>query len=252
MAFCKECGADLQGAKFCANCGIAADDILIQERKSALSADASLRQASIDECKKMIQYFDQKTAACKEYDRITEKVALGRRHIHVLLLIASIIWFACGVLVCFAARNAYFDETRIVLAILIFIGLIFFAFLLPAALLMWGYIALNKRSKRKYGELLSRQSALATEIVEHYIAYGYCHVGLEYTRVEILRDLLDKLELGRCKTIADAINITLDDAYKENMRLQGEAILDAAKRAASAAEEAAMASKAGLLYDLIS
>lgn len=250
MAFCKECGAELQGAKFCANCGTAADDLLIQERKSALSADASMRQASIDECKKMIQYFDQKTATCKEYDRVTETVALGRGHLHVVLLMASIVWFVCGVLVCFAARDGSFDETRIVLAILVFIGFILLVFLLPSALLMWGYLALNKRSKRKYGELLLHQSALATEIVDHYNAYGYCHVGLEYTRVEILRDILDKLELGRCKTIADAINITLDDAYKKHMQLQGEAILAAANRAAEAAEEAATASKASLLLNL--
>ena len=252
MAFCKNCGTDLQGAKFCANCGTAADDQLIQERRSALSADASMRQASIDECKKMIQYFDQKTATCKEYDRVTQSVALGRSHLHNLLLFFIIPWAAFGVFLLaksgdlsVSSKITYFQ------GVLLWVGFVSLVFLLPPGLLTWWYAALNKRSKRKFGELLLQQSLLANEIVEHYNAYGYCHVGLEYTRVEILRNLLDKLELGRCKTIADAINITLDDAYKRDMQLQGEAILAAANRAADAAEEAATAAKASLLYDVM-
>lgn len=251
MAFCKECGADLQGAKFCANCGTVADDQLILERKSALSVDAEMRQASIDECKKMIQYFDQKTATCKEYDRVTESVALGRSHLHNLLLFLIIPWAVFGVFLLAKSGDlnvnskiSYFQ------GVLLWIGYVSFVFLLPPGLLTWWYTALNKRSKRKYAELLLRQSILATDIVNHYNAYGYCHVGLEYTRVEILRNLLDKLELGRCKTIADAINITLDDAYKRDMQLQGEAILAAANRAAEAAEEAATASTASLLLNI--
>lgn len=250
MAFCKECGADLQGGKFCPNCGASAQDLLVQQRESALSASATLRQASMAECNRMIAYFSEKTKTWNDYDRATELVGQGRSYGHILLLLASIIWFALGVLVSYLARNASLDETRIVLAYLVLIGFLLLLFFLPAALLMWGFIALNKRSKKKYAELCCLHSVLAADIVEHYEAYGYCHVGLPYTRTEVLNKISENLDLGRCTTIEDAVNIMLDDEYKAQMQQQAKAILAAAERAAEAAEDAALASKASLLLNL--
>ena len=91
MAFCKECGADLQGGKFCPNCGASAQDLLVQQRESALSASATLRQASMAECNRMIAYFSEKTKTWNDYDRATELVGQGRSYGHILLLLASIV-----------------------------------------------------------------------------------------------------------------------------------------------------------------
>lgn len=246
MAFCKECGADLQGAKFCANCGTAAQDILAQQRESVLAANATLRQASIEECKRMLQYFGEKTKTWEEYDKVCELVKQGRSYAFILLLGASIIWLAIGVWMCFVGEVSVVDESKIVLAYAVLVGFMCLLFLVPSSLLMWGAIVLNKRSKKKYAELCLRQDLLAADIVKHWEAYGcgYCPVGLPYTRVKILEKISENLGLGRCKTIDEAVNIMLDDEYKLKMQQQAEAIRDAAERAAEAAESAALTNSA--------
>ena len=241
MAFCKECGAELQGAKFCANCGASAQDLLIQQKESALSANANIRQASIAECRKMIQYFSQKTKTWEEYEKVSEDVQRGRSLWHVALILAALVWLGLGCLfgyMAFADSNIALDEAFIAVA-----GLSLY-FVLPSLPLFIIASRLNKKSKKKYEELLALQNALSLEIVEHYEAYGYCHVGLQYTRDGKLQEILKNIEDGRCSTIDAAINIMWDDEYKQSMQQQAEAIRVAAERAGDAA-------RAGLLFDVM-
>ena len=249
MAFCKECGSDLQGAKFCANCGAAAQDLLIQQRESALSANANMRQASMAECKKMIQYFSQKTKTWEKYDQVSEDVRLGRSRWHTFILILGIVWLGFG---CFLAYGVSTTDPVWNLIETVFVwGLFALVFILPCLPCFFIYSRLDKKSKKKYAELQLLQDVLSLEIFEHYEAYGYCHVGLQYTRVGLLQDILKNIDDGRCSTIDAAINILLDDEYKRSMQQQAEAIHAASERAADAAEEAAAAAKASLLYDVM-
>ena len=242
MAFCNECGADLQGAKFCANCGTAVQDLLIQQRESALSANTNIRQASIAECKKMIQYFSQKTKTWEKYEQVSEDVRRGRSFWHVFLFLIGLTWLGIGCVFVYMMFH-YNPEITLIETIVGLAGLSFY-FLVPSLPFFIISSRLNKKSKAKYAELLLLQDALSMEIVEHYEAYGYCHVGLQYTREKILKEICKNIEDGRCSTIDVALNIMLDDEDKKSMQQQAEEILKASERAANAAE-------ASLLFDVM-
>jgi len=86
-----------------------------------------------------------------------------------------------------------------------------------------------------------RRDALAEELNNHYMNYGYCPVAASYTNPQILTLIREPIDLGRADTIKEAINVMIQDSHNSEMELQ-------AQMAAQAAASAARSSKATAFF----
>ena len=216
MAFCKQCGADLNGANFCAGCGTPADGVPMQTYQAA-PVGADSRQRSLADFEHMTAYFGAKAPQYKEFDEVCEEVAEREGK--------SIAGWIVGAVIC---------------GLIGVIAKAWFFFVLTA-----GFIALailmSKKNKGKLEEARARQQALFAELEDHYNAYGYCSIGFEYTKPATLAALFDMIRKGRATNPADAINIYLADLAREEQ-------MEELKKQTAAAQEAAKSAKKAAGY----
>lgn len=182
MAFCKQCGADLNGANFCASCGTPADGNVV-----APQVAADPRQQTLVEMNRMKVYFGTKTDLYKQYDTVAAEVKERTEKSFAGWIIASVLCLIIGML-----SKAVFFYIVIVP---------FIAF----------YILLKKKNKEKLAEASALLDKLGAELAQFYADYGYCPIGLEYTHPDILPRLCDYVNKGRANTLTDAINRMIED-----------------------------------------
>ena len=217
MAFCKQCGADLNGANFCPSCGAAADGQVVAQQTSPVM---DVRQRSINDMENMMQYFGAKQSTYDEFDQVQAEIADRSSRLY-----GGWIFFA----IAFAGAG-FIAESPI-------------AFVIAVVLLVVRF-NLSKKNKEALVVAQERLEQLGNELSTYYAEYGYCPVGIEYARPEILRVLYDLLRKGRAQNPGDAINIYLADLQQEEiLRLQQEATA-AAKETAKSAKKAANYSSA--------
>ena len=98
MAFCKQCGADLNGANFCPSCGTAANaDIAAAQPQNTAPVSTDARQRSLADLDHMIRYFGVKQAQYDEYDAVREEVEIrsNKKHLGWLLAFIGILLSLC-------------------------------------------------------------------------------------------------------------------------------------------------------------
>lgn len=213
MAFCKQCGTDLNNAAFCPNCGTAAGDLAAQPQAAA-PVYADVRQRSMADMENMLKYFGAKQSVYDEYDAVTAQVEdLSSRGMTGWIVGAVI----CGIIGLFG---------------------VYFFFALAVACIVIG-ILLNKKNKEKLAVAVARQEELNKELTTYFKDYGYCPVGFEYTWPSTLAVLYDLISKGRVSTPGDAINIYLDDLHKMKMEEEAEKTREATQQAAKSAKKAA-------------
>ena len=80
MAFCKQCGTDLQGAKFCPSCGAAAEGeiVLRQGMSGAYPTTQIIRQQTLEELQQLTDHFGSKAELYTELDEVEKKVEAGK------------------------------------------------------------------------------------------------------------------------------------------------------------------------------
>ena len=225
MAFCKQCGADLNGANFCPSCGCAADGQVVAQQTTPVM---DVRQRSINDMENMLAYFGAKQGTYDEFDKTQAEVEDRSSRTYGGWIIGAII---CGLIGIFAQAP-------------------FFLVLTIAFVVIC--VMQNKKNKEQLAIVQVKLDELGTELAEYYTAYGYCPVGIEYVRPEVLRVLYDLIRKGRAQNPGDAINIYLADLQQEEMlRLQQEATA-AAQETAKNSKEAAKAAKRSASYNTAS
>lgn len=224
MAFCKQCGSDLSGAKFCPNCGASADGEMVAASYAGVPVGADVRQRSIADMQHMISYFSAKQEQYDQFEKVSEEVMDRSTRSFGGWIGAAIISLLIGI----------FSEAA-------------FFYVLAVAFVA-GFILFKKQNKDKLAIVTARQTELKNELEKHYEEYGYCSVGFEYTRPSTLEALYDLIRKGRVTTPGDAINTYLADKQQEEiLRLQQEAT-DAAKETAKNTKKAAKQAKRAANY----
>ena len=256
MSFCKQCGADLQGANFCPVCGAPANEQAALSRQGGgvvYPSAKSLRQETLQELKQLNDCFGSKADLYLELDDVEERVSNGKR-----FPIVQIIMIALGIIgLIFAVKLSFGTATFSSAGVELSSGQIFlanlftfvFSSIIPVILLIFGIRGYKKRSK-KYGEeynaLLIRRDWLTNELKTNFEAYPACPISYEYTHPRILNILTSYIQSGRANTITDAVNLLHDELYKQEMLDQAAATRAAAEEAKNEARWASTASTINL------
>ena len=217
MAFCNECGTNLNGASVCPNCG-ANTTVVVQSGTANVLAGGDVRQNTLAEFQKLLEYFGQKQAAYNEFDELYAEAQERSGKIYG-------VWTVIGI------GAIVFGVTNILVMILGIIILIVSS-------------TSKNNNKQRLEVVQARLVELETELVDYYNAYVNCPIGLEYVRPDVLFALNELVRNGRATTISEAINIFVADAKQEEMlQLQREAA-ESAKEAAKSAKRTASYSTA--------
>ena len=212
MAFCKQCGTDLNGANFCPSCGTAADGQVVAQQSNVVTDP---RQRSMNDLENMLQYFGAKKDTFDEYDKVYAEVEDRAARTYAGWIAGAILCAIIG----WIGGNPLFFVLAVVCVVV--------------------RIPQTKKNKEQLEIVQARLAELEAELTEYYKDYGYCPVGYEYVRPEILQQLYDLIRKGRANNPGDAINIYLADLNQQEMlRLQQEAT-DAAKLTAKNSKKAA-------------
>lgn len=218
MATCKQCGTELNGARFCPGCGASADGA-----RPAQGEYRDERQRCLMDFENMRTYFGAKAQEYADLDAATAEVE---------------------------ARSANSFMGWIIGAVLSAIVAIFVnpIFLLVVA----GCIALFVVKRKKNKELLqaakARQDGLTKMITEYYHAYGYCPIGMEYTKPDTLDVLYGYVSSGRATTPMEAINTYVVDKQQEEIKILQEQVAEAARKTAENTKKAAKQAKKAARY----
>ena len=109
-------------------------------------------------------------------------------------------------------------------------------------------ILLKKKNKTALAAATAKQENIYKKLTDYYEDYGYCSVGMEYTKPATLEILYDLIRKGRATTPGDAINIYLADLEQAEMRRLQEEATAAAKETAKNTKQAAKSAKKAARY----
>ena len=225
MGFCKQCGTDLNGANFCPSCGTSANEqVAVQQNNSTVPAGADVRQRSIADMEHMMKYFGAKSEVYDEYETICQEVEQRTMYSSGGWIAAAVICFLIGI---FSKGVFFFIATAAFIAL---------------------SIVFKKKNKQKLEVAIERQTVLSNEISTYYADYGYCAVGLEYTKPSTLSALYDLIRKGRASNPSDAINLYLDDLHKAALERSAAETAAAAQETARNTKQAAKSAKKAAAY----
>ena len=222
MAFCRNCGSDMGTAKFCPNCGGAAEGEVVVVQNASPIPGADARQRSMRDMENMLNYFGARKAQYDEFDANMQEAAEREGSSKGGFLAGAII---CTVIGFFA----------------------WFFFLLGAGFLALFIVTKISNNKKKEA-CIARCAELQQELSDYYDAYGYCPIGFEYTRPSTLEILYDIIRKGRASTPGDAINLYLADLDRAEMVNAMKETAEATKEAARQARRAASYSAASFWF----
>ena len=224
--FCNQCGKqNPDGARFCNFCGapVSAQMMNVGQPRH------QQRNAEIAELEKMIRYFSQNSALYEEYDRLTPLVDRTMKGCKHALLVWGIIAACIGLLtvpMVILKINEDNNYSSLILSLM---------YLLPGIGMIVGYVFYASAFKKRAAKIFQRYDEVTAELIEYYQNYGICLVGPEYTNPSNLITIRDTIKSGRADTTKDAINLLLEDAYRNNMQ---QIAAQAARSAAAAARGA--------------
>lgn len=269
MPFCSNCGAKVEaGNRFCIGCGSPVEQTAVVPAPvyvpvSAIAQQGNLRQQSIIEINRMIQYFSKKQAQYDEYDDCCEKISYysnprsrvsvrgGRGTIFkvfgLIMTIGGGIYclFSLMVMAVYSKASRADPEAVAFMVIPWVVLAAGIAFLIVSGIKSRAYAgrvkAERERLLRYYEE---RCDALASELSTYFFNYGYCPVAASYTNPRILQLIRDPINLGRADTIKEAINVMIMDTHNSEMELQAKLAAQSAASAARGAKAAAFFSAA--------
>lgn len=224
MAFCKNCGTNLDGANFCPSCGAAAQAAIIpQQTFTPASTYQNTRQQTMAQMDDMVDYFTARTSDYLHCDELEDRIAKLKAKSFAGWLTAGVICAALAILLlCIGSSDNYFLATLVMLT--------------PPAAMIALYVLLTKKNKEKIQAANVELAQLSTELDDYYNAYGYCPIGKDYTHPVIIMELANIIRQGRANTPAEAINILLDDQHKYEMEQTAIRTAIAAEAGARAAE----------------
>ena len=205
--YCNNCGMqNPDGATYCNGCG---KPITANAEKDSFNERKSNRNSEIIELERMIRYFSKMSDKYDEYDRLTSKINLYSKGKHHALLVWGIILLAIGTFVFSATTSQLSNDLKVLAAIVC---------LIPGAGMIVGYIFYSRNFDRNIYNLTEKRDKIADELMEYYEDYGICSVGAKYTNPTNLSIIKDTIQSGRADTIKEAINVLIDDTYRNKMQ----------------------------------
>lgn len=230
MPFCVNCGNEYStGSKFCNYCGAPTDNTsgqlqtqqLNQYVGNSVQSYLDERNNNLAELAKMYDYF---MSYRKKYERF---LFLTNKLLHGYTFIPALV-FGCIILNVFIIVLFFGSLGRDPVAVIVsLIGIPIGAGLI--VLFILGTLDRNKKRKK----LVEEKDDVLDELWNHYISYGPCLLGFEYTFPETLDEIQALLMSGRANNIKEAINIMLDDNHKRQMESIATATAKYAARTAS-------------------
>lgn len=252
--FCTKCGNQItDGSSFCPSCGnnLNTSNVQISYRQRdiaqpiynnyALNQRAQERTAEINEVRKMINYFSQKTDTYNQYDDVCNQLSRMPASYGAKKIVWGVILSVIGgffLLEAFSALLSGGSNGATGFLALFILSLPFFG---AGALLIVLHITGSKNYQNRMAILNESFDQLSTELMDYYNAYGYCPIGPEYTNPSNLVVILDTIQSGRANNVSEAINILVEDAHRNNM----EAI---ARQTAVNTAAAARGARAGAIF----
>lgn len=211
--FCPNCGTQLpDGSRFCSSCGstlqeygapqVASTAYQYEQQKTAM------RQSELSTLSDLIRHFGQKRDQYAEYDEVCEKVDHYARGAKSFPLVMGIILTViAGYMLLMAAVAPRVDER---IAVIVTGCLL----LVPGIILLIIGIRNKVNNKRYFAYYQKRYAELSAELSEHYLAYGNCSLGSEYTNPFILEAIYNMIQSGRTDTAKESINQIINDANR--------------------------------------
>ncbi len=280
MPFCSNCGAQVDaGSRFCMSCGSPVEQTPVAPAPtpapvyapvSSIAHQGNIRQESIVEINRMIQYFSKKQAQYDEYDDCCEKISYysnPRARVSVgggrgtpFKVFGLIMTIGGGVfcLASLATIAAYSTASRYgasadsgTVAVMVVPWIILaagIALLVLSGIKGRAYVGrVNAERERLLKHYEDRYDALANELNTYFMNYGYCPVAASYTNPRILELIREPINLGRADTIKEAINVMIMDSHNSEMELQATLAAQSAASAARGAKAAAFFSAANFI-----
>ena len=254
MPFCSKCGAQIvAGDKFCDSCGSPVEVTATAPVNAPAYAPVpsveqleSVRQASIIEVDKLIQYFGQKKPQYDEYDDCCKKFSYysNPRSSVVVSSGSGRLLLIFGLILTIGGGTFSFYSIVVILALIQTLSKgdtltsgeleIIIVFMIPLFALIAGIVLLILRGKKRRayaGKVQSKREeilayyaercvALANELTTHFLNYGSCPVEAAYTNPGVLMLIRGPLIVGRAYTINDAINVMIFDSNRSGMDMQ--------------------------------
>lgn len=188
------------------------------------------RMSNMQEMDRMYSYFSQKAAEYDEYDLINYTLdEYDRRKPGLLVWGIILLVIGFSLLVGFIANEV---EAGAIIFMLVWC--------LGATGMILAFIFGTISRKKNKEAALMRLVELADELHTHFLGYGYCPVGEEYTNPAILQKIGEIIRMGRANNIMDAINIMFDDAHKSQMEYAAMETMRSSRQAAAGATTAAV------------
>ena len=221
MAFCKQCGADLNGANFCASCGTPADgNVVVQQAAPAMDP----RQQTLVEMNRLKAHFGAKADVYNEHDKVAEEVKELTEYSAMGWIITAVISVVIGL----------FSKA-------------WFFFVLPVPLII-AYVLKTKKNKERLALASEKLAKLSDELDQLYTSYGYCPIGKDYTWPTALTLLCGYVDEGRANTFSEAINCLTTDLRELERDKTLNAIAQNTQEAAKTAKDARNIAAASFIF----
>ncbi|MBQ4001562.1 MAG: zinc ribbon domain-containing protein [Lachnospiraceae bacterium] len=189
------------------------------------------RIANLQELERMYGYFSQKGAEYDEYDAINTTLDEYDKR-KPGLLVWGIILFVVGFITLVSLISADYSSAGAYIFMIVW--------LLGSVGMILAFIFGSIARGRHKEEALNRLVELADDLHYHYVNYGDCLVGEEFTNPAILQTIANNIQSGRANNITDSINIMFDDAHKSQMEYAAMETMYSSRQAAAGARTAAV------------
>ncbi len=164
------------------------------------------RNDALDELQRAYQWFSKKQREYDEYDSISNRLPRMNRVGKRALLIWGCIIASVSLMMTFVLISQK-DESFPVGLIGILIG----------AAMILGFFLIEANRKKTVAQLNNRLEQLGQELTEHFIAFGKCSFGAEYSNPQIISRILNLVRSGRADSVKEGINIMLSDLRMDQM-----------------------------------
>ncbi len=229
--FCTSCGCQLlDGAVFCSNCGTPQNGMIpiLQSQQSFMVQGQILeRQSGLAEIDRMLNYFGPKQDMYNQYYKLARSIQSDSRVKLVPLLVIGIY------IICIAMMGMSFNYRS---AADIVIGIVV---IIHGIAMIIAYIMANSARKNRLPRSKEEFQYISDELIQHYMNYGPCLLGIEYTNPSFLWDIKNLILSGRAYSVKEAINTMNVDANFARLQMLAKQAADASRRAANNAGLAA-------------
>ena len=208
--------------------------------------ELSPREQGMNEYTQMSNYFTPYDGDYVKLDELTAKINELEPGIGIWRIVVAVILFIIGV---FWAFLALLSITSFEIGTLLFTGIV------TALHYLLGIFLIKRHKSRKASNAEELEAArkqyqeLSDKINNAFNSYpGLCPVGIEYTHPVSRNAIGEMIRQGRANNCAAAINLILDDMHKANMEAMAAETQRAAENAATNSGLAAAGSIASFLF----